>query len=574
MTHHSTSLVHILRRRAKYQPHRLAYRILKDGEYDEVILTYEDLDRRARSIGAMLQSTTTEGDRALLVYPPGIDFIAAYFGCLYARVLAVPVYPPHPARLERALPLILSIAADARPKVALLNSSLADVIKSKETSRAEFGHIKLLATDDDEIENWPELWKQPEIKGDDIAFVQYTSGSTTNPKGVLVSHDNLLHNLELIGRSFGASSDSHGVIWLPPYHDMGLIGGILQPLFNGFSVTLIPHMQFLQRPFRWLHAISRFKGTISGGPNFVYDLCVSKIKSEQREQLDLSHWEVAFNGAEPVYHKSLDQFADYFAPCGFRRKAFFPCYGLAESTLMVTGGPIDRPPLVRHLMNPGLEQDRVIISNEKSADSRTLVSSGQNMSNQIIRIINVETLIPCLDDEIGEIWVSGLSVARGYWNNPEETKFTFGARLSNSSEGPFLRTGDLGFLHEGELYITGRIKNLIISGGKNHYPHDIERIVESSHTAIRPSGSAVFSITNSESEDIIVVVEIFHRLEVKTEEVLAAIRNAVSLHHGMQLYDIILTKPGGIPRTTSGKIKHFFCKKEYIAGNLTEIIDS
>jgi len=572
MTHHSTSLVHILRRRAKYQPHRLAYRILKDGEYDEVILTYEDLDRRARSIGAMLQSITTEGDRALLVYPPGIDFIAAYFGCLYAKVLAVPVYPPHPARLERALPLILSIAADARPKVALLNSSLADVIKSKETTRAEFGHIKLLATDDDEIEKWPEHWKQPEIKGDDIAFVQYTSGSTTNPKGVMVSHDNLLHNLELIGKSFGASSESHGVIWLPPYHDMGLIGGILQPLFIGFSVTLIPHMQFLQRPFRWLHAISRFKGTISGGPNFVYDLCVSKIKPEQREQLDLSQWEVAFNGAEPVYHKSLDQFADYFAPCGFRRKAFLPCYGLAESTLMVTGGPIDRPPLMQHLMNPGLEQDRAIISNEKTDDSRTLVSSGQNMSNQIIRIVNVETLIPCLDDEIGEIWVSGLSVARGYWNNPEETKFTFGARLSNSSEGPFLRTGDLGFLHEGELYITGRIKNLIISGGKNHYPHDIERIVESSHTAIRPAGSAVFSITNSESEDIVVVVEIFHRIEVKTEEVLAAIRSAVSLHHGMQLYDIIITKPGGIPRTTSGKIKHFFCKKEYMAGNLTEII--
>ncbi len=491
---------------------------------------------------------------------------------MYAKVLAVPVYPPHPARLERALPLILSIAADARPKVALLNSSLADVIKSKETTRDEFGHIKLLATDDDEIEKWPEHWKQPEIKGDDIAFVQYTSGSTTNPKGVMVSHDNLQHNLELIGKCLGASSESHGVIWLPPYHDMGLIGGILQPLFMGFSVTLIPHMQFLQRPFRWLHAISRFKGTISGGPNFAYDLCVSKIKPEQREQLDLSHWEVAFNGAEPVYHKTLDQFADYFAPCGFRRKAFLPSYGLAESTLMVTGGPKDRPPLMQNLMNPGLEQDRVIISNEKTDDSRTLVSSGQNLSNQIIRIVNVETLIPCLDDEIGEIWVSGLSVARAYWNKPEETKFTFGARLSNGSEGPFLRTGDLGFLLEGELYITGRIKNLIISGGKNHYPHDIERIVESSHPAIRPAGSAVFSINNSESEDVIVVVEIYHRLEVKTEEVTAAIRNAVSIHHGLQLYDIRFTKPGGIPRTTSGKIKHFHCRKEYMAGNLTEII--
>jgi acyl-CoA synthetase (AMP-forming)/AMP-acid ligase II len=388
----------------------------------------------------------------------------------------------------------------------------------------------------------------------------------------MVSHDNLLHNLDLIATCFGASSASHGVIWLPPYHDMGLIGGILQPLFSGFSVTLIPHMQFLQRPFRWLHAISRFKGTISGGPNFAYDLCVSKIKPEQREQLDLSHWEVAFNGAEPVYHKTLDQFADYFAPCGFRRKSFLPCYGLAESTLMVTGGPKDSPPMMQNLLNSGLEQDRVIISHEKTDDARTLVSSGQNLSNQTIRIVNVKTLIPCPGDEVGEIWVSGPSVGRAYWNKPEETKFTFGARLSNSNEGPFLRTGDLGFLHEGELYITGRIKNLIIQGGKNHYPHDIERIVESSHPAIRPAGCAVFSISNSESEDIIVVVEILHRLKVKTEEVLAAIRNAVSIHHGLQVYDIRITRPGGIPRTTSGKIRHSLCKKEYMNGNLKELI--
>ena len=281
---------------------------------------------------------------------------------------------------------------------------------------------------------------------------------------------------------------------------MGLMGGILQPLYSGYPVTLIPHMMFLQRPFRWLQAISRFHATTSGGPNFAYDLCIRKIKPEQRELLDLSRWEVAFNGAEPVYHKTLDQFADYFAPCGFRREAFLPCYGLAEATLMVAGGPKARSPVIQNLMSSGLEQNQAIISPTKREDTRTLVSCGQNMSDQKIRIVNVETLMPCPADQIGEIWVSGPSVASGYWNKPSETEFTFGARLSNSEEGPFLRTGDLGFLHEGELYITGRLKDLIISDGNNHYPNDIERTVESSHPAIRPAGCAAFSINNSVGE--------------------------------------------------------------------------
>jgi acyl-CoA synthetase (AMP-forming)/AMP-acid ligase II len=520
----------------------------------------------------MLQSTSREGDRALLLYPPGLDFIAAYFACLYARVLAVPVYPPHPARLDKTLSIIQSIVADAGPAVMLLSSSLRDVIMSREEIRAGFANMELLATDKNEAEDWSGQWKLTEIKGKDKAFLQYTSGSTTNPKGVVVSHGNLLHNLELIAKCFGASGESRAVIWLPPYHDMGLIGGILQPLYSGFPVTLIPHMQILQRPYRWLHAISRFKGTISGGPNFAYELCINKIKPEKREQLDLSHWDVAFNGAEPVYHHTLDRFTDYFAPCGFRRRAFLPCYGLAESTLMVTGGPKDKAPLTQNLVNSGLMQDRVIISPEKNDETRTLVSCGQNLSDQKIRIVNVESQDTCPDDKVGEIWISGPSIAMDYWNKPEESMLTFGARLSDSKEGPFLRTGDYGFLHEGELYITGRIKNLIISGGKNHYPQDIERIAESSHPAIRPAGCAVFSINNSESEDIIVVVEVLHKLNVKIDEVKAAIRNAVSTNHGLYVHDIKLTRPGSIPRTTSGKIKHYLCKKEYMNGNLKEII--
>lgn len=566
MTHPPTSMVDILQWRAKNQPHRLAFRYLTDGENDEVVLTYEDLDRRARSIGALLQSSSVAGDRALLLFPPGLDFIAAYFGCLYAKIIAVPSYPPHPARLERMLPIIRGIAANATPAIALLPFSLFDVIKSQNAIKAEFGNMKLLVTDNNEIDDWAEKWQQPEISGNDIAFLQYTSGSTTLPRGVMVSHNNLLHNLGLIEKFFGQSSESHAVIWLPPYHDMGLIGGILQPLYSGYPATLISHMMFLQRPFRWLQAISRFHATTSGGPNFAYDLCIRKIKPEQRDQLDLSRWEVAFNGAEQVYHKTLDQFADYFAPCGFRRDAFLPCYGLAEATLMVTGGPKTKPPVFQNLINCGLEKNQAIISPKKSEYTRTLVSCGQNKSDQKIMIVNAKTLTPCPADHIGEIWLSGPSVASGYWNKPSETELTFGARLSNSGDGPFLRTGDLGFLNDGELYITGRLKDLIIAEGHNHYANDIEKTVENSHPAIKPAGCAAFSINNAESERLIIIAEIEQKPGVETAEVETAIRKAVAVHHELHVDDIRLTRPGGIPRTTSGKIKHFLCKTNYIAG--------
>jgi len=571
MTHSPTSLVDILRYRAKAQPNQLAYRYLVDGEYDEVVITYEELDRRARSIAALLQSSAKPGDRALLIFPAGVDFIAAFFGCLYAKVLAVPVYPPHPARLEKNLSIILRVAADAKPTVALLPSSLHEVIKSRKEIADQFGNIKLLATDTDDINDLKDEWQQPQIKRNDLAFLQYTSGSTSAPRGVIISHGNLLHNLDLIGKCFGVSGESHAVSWLPPYHDMGLISGILQPLYSGFPITLIPHMMFLQRPFRWLQTISRYHATISGGPNFAYDLCIKKIKSEQKELLDLSSWEVAFNGAEPVYHKTLDQFADYFAARGFHRKAFLPCYGLAESTLMVTGANKNSTPLVQHLMNSELAQNQVIITPEIAGHTRALVSCGQNISDLDIRIVNLETLTSCNEDEVGEIWVRGSSVACGYWNKPSETKFTFGARLTNGTKETFLRTGDLGFLHEGDLYITGRIKNLIISEGKNHYPHDIEKTIEESHPAIRQTGSAVFSIYKPGAENLIVIVEIDYKVIANSDEVIKAIRQAVSMNHGLHVNDIVLTNHGGIPKTTSGKIKHFLCKEYYLAGTFNEI---
>lgn len=567
-----TTLVDILKWRGKNQADKLAFRFLKDGELEEVTLNYGELDLRARTIGAMLQVYAEAGDRVLLLLPPGLDFIVAYFGCLYANTIAIPVPPPHPLRLETSLANSFRIIHDATPSVALLNSSLYGAIVAQNKILDQFRGIRLLITEEDSYKNWADNWKETMIKEDDIAFLQYTSGSTSSPKGVMVSHGNLIHNLGLIQQSFGQTSASQTVIWLPPYHDMGLIGGILQPLFTGNPVTLIPHLLFLQRPIRWLQAISRYKATTSGGPNFAYELCLRKVRPEQREQLDLSSWEVAFNGAEPISYSTMEQFAEFFAPCGFRMESFLPCYGLAESTLLVSGGPKTRLPMAENFEKAGLEKKQVFITPERNITTKSIVGCGQIMEGQKIRIVDPETLNLCPPDQIGEIWVSSPSVTKGYWNKATESASTFGAQITRTGEGPFLRTGDLGFRYKGELHITGRLKNLIIIDGKNHYAHDLEKTVQASHPSISSSGSAVFSIDNSGREQIVVMAEIQQKLLENIEEVKKAIRMAIAEHHELPIYDIMVVPPGNIPRTTSGKIKHFLCRQNYLSNTLNEII--
>ncbi|MEO8110495.1 MAG: fatty acyl-AMP ligase [Ginsengibacter sp.] len=571
MEHGTTSLVDILISRAENQPDKLSYRFLRDGEYDEVCITYKALDQRARCIGARLQACTKAGERALLLFPAGLDFIAAYFGCLYARVIAIPAYPPHAARIEKSLPVIFRIADDAQPSAALMTSLLYNAIVSRNDFSAGFADMKLLVTDENDLDDWADKWQHHKIDRNDIAFLQYSSGSTSSPKGVMVSHDNLLHNLCTIENAMELTDKSVGVFWLPPYHDMGLIGSILQALYTGYPVTLMSHLMFLQRPIRWLKAITRFQATTSGGPNFAYDLCVRRIKPAEREQLNFSTWEVAVNGAEPIHHKTLNQFADFFAPCGFRREAFFPCYGLAEATLMVTGSVKGKAPDMQNLMSSGLEQNKAIFSRDMGSNTQTLVSCGKSPGEQKIRIVNPETSGLCAWDEIGEIWVSGPSVTSGYWNNPTTTVSTFGSQLPTDEECAFLRTGDLGFLHNGRLYITGRLKDLIIIDGKNHYPHDIERTVEESSQAVVPGGCAVFSVNNAGSESVVVMAETERNYHGDLGEVVKAIRAFVSGHHGLFVSDVKLVPFGNIPRTTSGKIRHFLCKKIYLEGALTEI---
>ena len=569
-----STFVDLLRWRATQQPARRAYTFLRDGESDEVHLTYRELDRLARAIGALLQAQDMPGQRALLLYPPGLEYIATFLGCLYAGVIAVPVYPPNPAWLDRTLPRLRSIVLDARPAVVLTTTPIQSLSGALAAHDPAFQPLRWLATDllmDDQVGDW----RDPEVQSDTLAFLQYTSGSTATPKGVMVSHGNLLQNEALIQRAFELTEDSLVVGWLPLYHDMGLIGNVLQPLYTGFPCVLMSPVDFLQHPFRWLQAISRYRATVSGGPNFAYDLCASKITPEQRATLDLRSWSVAFNGAEPIRSETLERFAATFAACGFRAEALFPCYGLAEATLFVSGGPKSAPPAVYAVHGAALEQNQIVPANAGDSGARTLIGCGQTWPDQQIAIVDPERLTRCAPDQVGEIWVAGPSVARGYWNQPEATEHTFQAYLADTGEGPFLRTGDTGFLvadgqaEKGELIITGRIKDMILMDGRNLYPQDIELAVEQSHPAIRPGCCAAFSVDISGQERLIVVAEVDRRYRQEAQpgapvvsvasldpqEVYRAIRRAVTAAHDVQTHDIVLLKTGSIPKTSSGKLQ-------------------
>jgi amino acid adenylation domain-containing protein len=436
----------------------------------------------------------------------------------------------------------------------------------------DFPRLEWLATDT--VESAVAGWQPPPIDGDTVAFLQYTSGSTAAPKGVMLTHANLLHNSALIHQCFGHSPQSQGVIWLPPYHDMGLIGGIIQPLYGGFPVTLLSPIDFLKRPLRWLQAISRYGATTSGGPNFAYDLCVRKVGPQERATLELSSWDLAFNGAEPVRVETMARFVEAFAGCGFRREAFYPCYGLAEGTLIASGGHKAAPPVVESVDGLALGQNRIASVAAAHADAQALVGCGHSLEGQQIVIADPETLHRCPPDRIGEVWVGGPSVARGYWGQPEETEETFQAHLVDG-EGPFLRTGDLGFLREGELFITGRIKDLIIIRGRNHYPQDIEQTVEASHPVLRPGCGAAFSVQVAGEERLVVAQEVRREsADLDTEGIIHTIRQAVAERHELQVHSVVLLRPRCIPKTSSGKIQRHACRAGFVAGTLEVVTAS
>jgi len=566
---HST-LVELLRWRALKQPNQRAYTFLLDGEREEVHLTYGELDRQARAIAALLQDMKAEGERALLLYPPGLEYIAAFFGCLYAGVIAVPVYPPDPARLDRTLPRLQAIAKDAQVKLVLTTQSILSMAEIVFEQVTDLRSLHWIATDSIE-ENVKDKWKDPVLSEKTIAFLQYTSGATGVPKGVMLTHGNLMHNSALIHRCFEHTSNSQGVIWLPPYHDMGLIGGILQPLYAGFPVALMSPIDILQHPIRWLRAITCYGGTTSGGPNFSYDLCVRKITPEQKETLDLSTWDVAFCGAEPIRQETLDRFVEAFEPCGFRREAFYPCYGLAEATLIVSGGRKSDPPITARVENESLQKNRTVHAPELKEKAAELVGCGKSLLDQKILIVDPETLNQAPPDQVGEIWVSGPSVAQGYWKRAEETQTTFRVYLKDSDEGPFLRTGDLGFLKDGELFVTGRLKDLIIIRGQNYYPQDIERTMEKSHSEFRPGCGAAFCAEVGGEERLVVLQEVTTNQPLQQQKkagMVSAIRQAVAESHDLQVYAVILIEPKTIPKTSSGKTQRYVCKAGFLKGTL------
>lgn len=484
------TIVDILRWRAIHQPEKLAFTYLVNGETEEATLTYEEMDRQARSVAAMLQSTIKNGECVLLLYPPGLEFITVFLGCLYAGIVAVPAYPP---RHNRNLLRLQAIATDAEVSVALTTRLVMMDMERLGQQCNTFASLQLLPTDNLSTE-LAEQWQKPALSSDSLAFLQYTSGSTGKPKGVMVSHGNLLHNQRLIKDGFGHTDKTIVLGWLPLFHDMGLIGNMLQPLYLGVPCILMSPIAFIQKPFRWLQAISRYKVTTSGGPNFAYDLCVQKITPEQREQIDLSSWEVAFNGAEPVRAETLERFTIAFEPCGFRKEAFYPCYGMAEATLIITGGEKTVSPVVQDFAGIALEQNMVVAAGGSERNIHKLVGCGRTWLDAKVIIVDPETRIKCSAGQVGEIWTSSLSIAQGYWKNSEATEQTFCAYLANTDDGPFLRTGDLGFVWDGELFITGRHKDLIIIRGRNYYPQDIELTVEESHPALRQGSGAVFSI--------------------------------------------------------------------------------
>jgi len=561
----SGTLVGILRRRAQEQGDQRIYTFLHGDDAES--LTYGQLDARVQSRAAVLVERCKPGERVLLLYPPGLDYIVSLFACMYAGVIAVPAYLPRP---NRPLSRLESIIADSQPSLALTSSEILNSPRGVlRQASGPISQLRSLATDSNPLAAPFDAGRR--ISADAPVILQYTSGSTASPRGVVLTHANLVLNAAMIQQNFPLGPESSTVFWLPPYHDMGLIGGILQPMCTGFPVTLMSPVAFLQRPVRWLQAISRFRATCSGGPNFAFDLCVRRISEEEKDGLDLSSWSVAFSGAEPIRKETLDEFSAAFARCGFRRSSLHPCYGLAEATLMATGIDPAEGMKFETVSRAALEQNRVEPARDAEGDDAcTLVSSGRAAGCQQVCIVDPATFEPCPAGRIGEVWISGPNVALGYWRQKEKSQETFHASLAGG-EGPFLRTGDLGFMRDGELFITGRLKDLIIIHGQNHYPHDIEFTAQRSHPALQPSSSAAFSVLRDGFERLVIVQELDVRRGPVDDEIATRIRRSVTETHDLQVDEIVMVRAWTIPRTTSGKIQRYLCRAAYLEGTLETI---
>ena len=538
------TLIDVLEFRAGQHPDRVIFRELHGDGVEAATLTYADLQRRARAIAAVLAECTVVGDRVVLLVPPGVDYISAFFGCLYAGVVAVPAYPPHPRRPDAR---VGRMVADCGARVALVHDDFAARLDrylaiAPELRPLTWLNVSRLDTTD------PDLWRHPDVSRNALAMLQYTSGSTAEPRGVMLAHSQLIENAQVIHAATAHEKGDSAVFWLPPFHDMGLLGGVVQPVYADIPTAVMAPTAFLQRPARWLEAIAKYGATTSGAPNFAYDLCVERIGPAEREQLDLSSWRTAFNGAELVRSETIARFTRAFAPSGLRTNIFVPCYGLAEATLLVAAGRVEVGARLEPPASP--------------------VAVGAPLDGLDVRIADPDAAVELADGEVGEIWVAGGSVARGYWGRADATRAAFGARLP-SRDGAYLRTGDLGKLVGGELVVTGRLKDLIVVAGRNFYPHDIEVAAERSHAHLRAGFSAAFSVTGELGEELAYVAEVV-RQHVPTEDaaVLRAIRTELAAGLGIMPSAVVLVRAHTIPRTSSGKLQRGACRLAYLAGAL------
>jgi natural product biosynthesis luciferase-like monooxygenase protein len=557
----------VLRGRAFSNPDRVLYSFLRDDLSVRKELSFGLLDLRARAVAAFLQSCTPPGARILLIYPSGPEFLEGFLGSIYAGRIPVPAYAPRPGRTSHTLQAICN---DAGPSIALTNRE--QLPRIKQTLAQSLPTSQLFCCHTEDISNdSAAAWVEPDINSNTTAFLQYTSGSTATPKGVIVSHGNIISNEKMIQDAFGENESSIVVSWLPLYHDMGLIGAVLQPLWTGSRCFLMAQHTFVQNPFQWLNAISRYGGTTSGGPDFAYRLCIGRISAEQLAGLDLRAWRVAFNGSEPVQAATLHHFAEKFAPCGFRRSAFVPCYGLAESTLLVAAKQSFIEPAVKSFQGRELERNRVVSCVESDSEARILVGCGAGDPSQNVMIVNLESGVPCDVGEIGEIWISGPHVAQGYWNNPEETAEVFNRKIAGEDSG-YLRTGDLGFVLDRELFIVGRSRDLIVLRGRNFYPQDFERAAAQSHEAFHAGLSAAFAV-NSKPEPELVIVQEAASQTLDFEALCPIIREAIVEEYDISPSKIVFVRYGTLPRTSSGKIRRQECKAEFLARELTVIFE-
>jgi acyl-CoA synthetase (AMP-forming)/AMP-acid ligase II len=560
------TLGELLQDRAQRNPYDLAYGFLPEGEGDAVPISYGELDTEARRVATQLRDLLAPGTRAILMYEPGLQFITALFGCLYAGIVAVPVYPPMPGRLEAGLANLRLVALDCAAKVVLTQDHLRSYVRDA-TAAAPMTGITWIATDQGGGD--ASAWRQPRIRTDAVALLQYTSGSTTDPRGVMLRHENVLANQRAVQGSLRAV-DGIALSWLPPYHDMGLFGFVVGPLYVGWPSYLMSALHFLQRPGRWLSAITRFGATHSGGPPFAYELCVRRVTDAEKESLDLTSWQVAFVGTEPIRSESLTRFAGAFASCGFRRTSLYPCYGLAEATLLVAGS-VPGAPVEMAVDAQALEKGVAESPGPASQKLTQLVSSGRVPDGHQAVIVDPSATLPVADRVVGEVWVAGPSITDSYWDRPGLSAETFGVALPGFAGQRFLRTGDLGFLADGELFITGRIKEFMIIHGRNILPQDVETIAQSADVLLRPGCGAAFALDCDGGDRAALVQETTATDPQQAAELLPRIRQAVQERLGVVLCTLVLVPAHVVPKTSSGKVRRLHTRELLAAGRLPAI---